>query len=122
MLKKFGYSSTVVGERKMGFNDSQTDSRPLMRKMPIITEFPPAVESGLTPTEQRVYLQLSLEFSLILDEAVSFQMGAYEWNLILPARLDTFALSADAWERISALGDDCEELQNQLADLVTQFS
>jgi hypothetical protein len=106
----------------MGLNDSQTDLNPPQRKMPIITSFPPTVESELTPTEQRVYLQLSLEFSIILDEAVSFQMGAYEWNLILPARLQTFALTADAWERISALGDDSEELQNQLADLVTQYS
>jgi hypothetical protein len=122
LLKKSNSYIKDVGEIGMGFNDSQTDSRPLMRKMPIITAFPPTVESELTPTEQRVYLQLSLEFSLILDEAVSFQMGAYEWNLILPARLDTFALSVDAWERISTLGDDCEELQNQLADLVTQYS
>ena len=122
MLKKFIYHIIVVGESRMGFNDSQTDSRPHMKKMPLITAFPPTVESELTPTEQRVYLQLSLEFSLVLDDAVSFQMGAYEWNLILPDRLQTFALSADAWERISALGDDCEELQNQLAELVTQYS
>ncbi len=94
-----------------------------MRKIPLITSFPPTIENcELTPTEQRVYLQLSLEFSLILDEATSFQMGAYEWNLILPERLQTFALTADAWERLSTIGDSSEELQNQLTDLVTQHN
>jgi hypothetical protein len=63
-----------------------------------------------------------LEFSLILDEAPSFQMGAYEWNLILPDRLQTFALTADAWERLSSLGDNNDELQNQLADLVDEYN
>ena len=107
----------------MGFSDPGIDSKPPNRKMPIITAFPPPIEnSQLTPTEQRVYLQLSLEFSLILDEAVSFQMGAYEWNVILPDRLQTFALTTDTWERISAVGDECEGLQNQLTELVTQHN
>ena len=113
---------TFLGERRMGLNNSQTDSKPLQRKMPIISSFPPTVDSELTPTEQRVYLQLSLEFSLILDNADSFQMGAYEWNLILPERVRTFALTIETWERISAIGDECEELQNQLADLIAQYS
>ena len=93
------------------------------RKMPIITSFPSPVDSSeLSATEQRVYLQLSLEFSIILEEAPSFQMGAYQWNLLLPRRLQTFALTAEAWEKLSALGDSSEELQAQLADLVEQYN
>lgn len=93
------------------------------REMPVITSFPPPLANcSLTPTEQRVYLQLSLEFSLILEDAPSFQMGAYEWNLVLPNRLQTFALTVESWERLSTIGDGDEGLQNQLATLIEQFS
>ena len=105
--------------------NKEIESKVEMRKIPIIKSFPVHIsieKCELTPTEQRVYLQLSLEFSLILDEAPSFQMGAYEWNLILPERLQTFALTADAWERLSTIGDISEELQQQLADLVTHYN
>ncbi len=107
----------------MSFDDPDSLPDVSTRKMPLITSFPTPLEKcPLTATEQRVYLQLSLEFSLILDDAPSFQMGAYEWNLILPDRLQTFALSQEAWERLSSLGDEDEELQNQLADLIEQFN
>ncbi len=107
----------------MSFEDSEDEAALKNRKMPTITSFPSPVEPcELTPTEQRVYLQLSLEFSLILDDAPSFQMGAYQWNLILPIRLQTFALTTEAWEKLSALGDNSEELQAQLADLVEQHN
>ncbi|MHA1995181.1 MAG: hypothetical protein ACW97Z_11610 [Candidatus Hodarchaeales archaeon] len=107
----------------MSFDDPVDESALKNRKMPLITTFPPPVGSSeLTPTEQRVYLQLSLEFSIILEEAPSFQMGAYQWNLILPSRLQTFALTTEAWEKLSSLGDSSEELQAQLADLVEQYN
>lgn len=107
----------------MSFDDSEEQIDIRKRKMPIIKVFPsPVKTSELSPTEQRVYLQLSLEFSLILEEAPSFQMGAYQWNLILPDRLQTFAMTADAWERLSSLGDNNDELQNQLADLVDNYN
>jgi hypothetical protein len=34
----------------------------------------------LTPTERKVYLELSREFQKVLDAAPSFQMGIYQWN------------------------------------------
>ncbi|PWI47689.1 hypothetical protein CEE45_10510 [Candidatus Heimdallarchaeota archaeon B3_Heim] len=107
----------------MSFEEPVDEASLKKRKMPLINTFPPPVDSSeLTPTEQRVYLQLSLEFSIILEEAPSFQMGAYQWNLILPSRLQTFALTTETWEKLSALGDGSEELQAQLADLVEQFN
>jgi hypothetical protein len=107
----------------LSFEESEDETKLKNRKMPLINSFPPPVDPcELTPTEQRVYLQLSLEFSLILDEAPSFQMGAYQWNLILPSRLQTFALSAEAWEKLSSIGDSSEELQVQLADLLEQYN
>lgn len=107
----------------MSSEDPLDESQLKNRKMPLISAFPPPVDSSeLSPTEQRVYLQLSLEFSIILEEAPSFQMGAYQWNLILPTRLQTFALTAEAWEKLSALGDSSDELQAQLTDLVEQYN
>jgi hypothetical protein len=106
-------------------NPSSEDSEILKRKMPVIPNdaFPPPLKDiALTATEQRVYLQLSLEFSLILDEAPSFQMGAYQWNLILPHRLQAFALTTESWEKLSSIGDNSNELQEQLADLVERFN
>ena len=91
-------------------------------KLPKIIEFPPAIPGvGISATEQRVYLQLSLEFNKILDDAPSFQMGAYQWNQILPLRLRRFAISPENWDIISNVGDNSEELQAQLADLIEKY-
>ncbi len=82
-------------------------------------EFPPPIKHfELSPTEQRVYLQLSLEFQRMLDEAPSFQMGAYQWSQALPEILQRYALTSDVWERISEIGDQNEEIQAQLNDLL----
>ena len=107
----------------MSFEDPDAISEQPKRNLPKITNFPPPVPNiPLSDTEQRVYLQLSLEFNLILDDAPSFQMGAYQWNLILPSRLQSYALTEEAWERLSAVGDNSEELQNQIAKLVEEYT
>ncbi|MFX0051461.1 MAG: hypothetical protein ACFFAJ_17300 [Candidatus Hodarchaeota archaeon] len=72
----------------------------------------------LTPTEKKVYLELSLEFQKVLDDAPSFQMGAYQWNQILPDRLQKYALTTEAWERISNIGDNSDEIQEELNKLI----
>jgi hypothetical protein len=107
----------------MSFEDPDAISEKPKRNLPTIRNFPPPVPNiALTDTEQRVYLQLSVEFHIILDDAPSFQMGAYEWNLILPSRLQSFALSEDAWVRLSEVGDNCDELQTQIAQLVEEYT
>ncbi|MFX0183724.1 MAG: hypothetical protein ACFE95_11630 [Candidatus Hodarchaeota archaeon] len=72
----------------------------------------------LTPTEKKVYLELSLEFQKVLDDAPSFQMGAYQWNQVLPDRLQKYALTSEAWERISSIGDNDDKIQEELSKLV----
>ena len=105
--------------QSLSFDDPDAVAARPKRTLPTITNFPPPVPNiGLSSTEQRVYLQLSLEFQIILDEAPSFQMGAYEWNLLLPSRLRDFALTEDAWEKLSAIGDNSDELQEQINQLV----
>ena len=49
-------------------------------------------------------------------------MGAYQWNLILPSRLQSYALTGEAWEKLSAIGDGCDELQSQIAQLVEEYT
>ena len=85
-------------------------------------EFPPPIKHNqLTPTEQRVYLQLSLEFQKMLDEAPSFQMGAYQWNQKLPEILQRYAITLEVWERISEIGDKDEDIQTQLNELIEEM-
>ncbi len=87
-----------------------------------LARFPSPIEHiELSPTEQRVYLQLSLEFQKVLDDAPSFQMGAYKWNQILPEILQRYALTPDAWERISEIGDLNETLQTQLNEMIEEM-
>ena len=107
----------------MIFEDTDAVSEEPRRNFPKITAFPQPVQNiTLSSTEQRVYLQLSLEFQIILDEAPSFQMGAYQWNLILSSRLQNYALTEEAWETLSGIGDECDELQGQLALLVEEYT
>jgi hypothetical protein len=75
----------------------------------------------LTPTEKKVYLELSLEFQKVLDDAPSFQMGAYQWNQILPDRLQRYALTSEAWERISSIGDNNDEIQEELTKFIEEI-
>ncbi len=56
-----------------------------------------------------------------MDDAPSFQMGAYQWNQILPELLQKYALTTDAWERISNIGDSNEEIQAQLNEMIEKI-
>ncbi|MFX0210462.1 MAG: hypothetical protein ACFFDT_31065 [Candidatus Hodarchaeota archaeon] len=84
-------------------------------------EFPPPIKhSKLSPIEQRIYLQLSLEFQKVLDDAPSFQMGAYQWNQALPIILQRYAITSEVWERISEIGDQDDDLQAQLNQMTEE--
>jgi hypothetical protein len=106
----------------MNENEAGSESEKGNRHFLASFKFPPPIEhEELSPTEQRVYLQLSLEFQRMLDEAPSFQMGAYQWNQALPEFLQRYALTSDVWERISEIGDKNEEIQIQLNDLIKEM-
>ena len=82
---------------------------------------PPLKKLDLTATEQKLYLQLSFEFQIVLENAPSFQIGAYKWYQMLPDRLQVYGLNNDEWERISNLGDSCSEIQDQLNELIEKM-
>lgn len=95
----------------------------LSSQLPLETIFPrPILSSPLTPTEQKLYLQLAIEFQIILKTADSYQDGVYRWSLILDDRLQCYGLSREAWEQIAAQGDQDKPLQLQLHRLLQRIT
>ena len=86
-----------------------------------LSSFPDLKKLDLTSTEQKLYLQLSLEYQIIIDGAPSFQMGAYKWNKVLPQRLEMYGITSEEWERISGIGDENNEIQDQLQQLIEKL-
>jgi len=72
-------------------------------------------------TEQKIYLQLSLEFRIIIDRATNYQDGMRNWTLVLPERLQSYGLTREVWDRISAQGDRDARLQEQLRILIRKI-
>ena len=98
------------------------EKREVCSNLPSSLIFPsPIEETELTPTEQKLYLELSLEFQKVLDTASSFQIGVNQWNQILLERLEQHRLSTEAWERISVIGDNCDKIQDQLDQMIDEL-
>ncbi|MFW9991707.1 MAG: hypothetical protein ACFFD4_06580 [Candidatus Odinarchaeota archaeon] len=107
-----------------GSNPGETTAsrRKVSQNLPLDHLFPSAVQDiALTSTEQKVYLQLSIEYHIIMDEAASFQEGVYNWNRLLPDRLQRYGLTVDGWEKISSIGDGDERIQEQLDGLIEKL-
>ena len=75
----------------------------------------------LPVTEQKVYLQLSLEFRIILDKAPNYQDGMRNWTLILQERLQSYGITRETWDRISSIGDKDQSLQDYLKVLIRKI-
>lgn len=90
--------------------------------VPLDSIFPPSLsDSALPATEQKVYLQLSLEFRIILDRARNYQEGMQNWTMVLPDRLQNYGLSRENWDRIASLGDRDPQIQEQLKWLIKKI-
>ena len=91
-------------------------------QLPLEHIFPhPILSSPLTPTEQKVYLQLAIEFHIIINRADSYQDGVYRWSLILDDRLQGYGLTREAWDKIAALGDGDPSLLLELHQLIQKI-
>lgn len=104
---------------------SQSDYGPLRvsQQLPLESLFPPALtDVPMTATEQKVYLQLSIEFQIILDGAKNYQDGMYRWSLLLPDRLQEYGLTTDVWERIANFGDNDPRMQDTLNKILSKIS
>jgi hypothetical protein len=90
--------------------------------VPLESIFPPSIpDASLPATEQKIYLQLSLEFRIILDRANNYQEGMQNWTMVLPDRLQTYGLNRETWDRIASLGDRDPQLQEQLKFLIRKI-
>ncbi len=94
----------------------------LRQDLPLEGVFPPSLpDIPLSATEQKVYLQLSVEFHIIMDKAENYRAGLFNWTILLPERLHEYGLTRDAWDRIAAVGDNDEKLQMQLTSLLNKL-
>lgn len=90
----------------------------LNSQLPLENIFPqPIISSSLTPTEQKIYLQLTIEFQIILSKTFSYQEGLYRWSLLLDDRLQCYGLTRDAWKDIGDRGNQDKQLKTQLHTL-----
>ncbi|MFW9777868.1 MAG: hypothetical protein ACFFE8_03360 [Candidatus Heimdallarchaeota archaeon] len=102
---------------------AQTPSMKISSQLPLEHIFPDSIqESSLTPTEQKVYLQLALEYHIVLSRAGSYQEGVYRWSLILDDRLQGYGLTRETWDKIAAQGDQDEALLLELNQLIQKIS
>lgn len=94
----------------------------LYNNLPLEFLFPYGVSQSTLPvTEQKVYLQLSLEYLIIMNKAPNFQDGQRNWFTVLPERLQFYGLSRDVWDRISHDGDRDLKLQEELKKLMKKI-
>ncbi|NHJ01778.1 MAG: hypothetical protein EAX86_06515 [Candidatus Heimdallarchaeota archaeon] len=90
--------------------------------LPLDFIFPKSLASSkLTSTEQKIYLQLAIEFDLILSKAISYQDGIYSFEQIINDRLQHYGLTRDAWDYIASHGDQDKQLQIQFHKLTKKI-
>ena len=84
----------------------------------ILESLPPIKKLDLTQTEQKLYLNLAIEFKHLVDGSENYLIAANKWSKSLPRRLSKFGITTDEWDRISSIGDNNTEIQDQLKDLI----
>ena len=87
----------------------------------ILESLPPIKKLDLTPTEQKIYLRLAIEFKRLADGSENYLIAANKWSQSLSQRLAQFGITTDEWDRISAIGDNSTEIQDQVKDLIKQL-
>ena len=87
----------------------------------ILESLPPIKKSDLTPTEQKLYLTLSIEFTRLANHAENYFVAANKWEQSLSERISRFGLTRDDWDRISTIGDNNKEIQNQIKKLIKRL-
>jgi hypothetical protein len=74
--------------------------------------------------------KLSLNISAILeslppikklDLTPNYLIAANKWSQSLPRRLSNFGITTDEWDRISTIGDNNTEIQDQVKDLIKKL-
>ena len=87
----------------------------------ILESLPQIKRCDLSPTERKIYLTLAVDFKNIVNRSESYQEAVKKWNTELEERLQSYGLTNDEWERISVIGDSCEEIQDQMNGLIRKL-
>lgn len=87
----------------------------------ILESLPSIKKSDLTPTEQKAYLHLSIEFKRMVDSTENYLIAANKWSQSLPKKLANLGLTEEEWDRISIIGDNDKEIQNQVIKLIERL-
>ena len=106
------------------FSDPSDSNSPikLYTDLPLEFLFPQGTGNSQLPiTEQKIYLQLSLEFRIILDKANNYQDGMKNWTVVLPERLQAYGLTREAWDRIASVADKDQGIQDYLKVLIRKI-
>ena len=87
----------------------------------ILESLSPIKKLDLTPTEQKAYLHLSVEFKRQVDSSENYLIAANKWSQSLSDRLAIIGLTRDDWDRISTIGDNNEEIQDQVKEFIERL-
>ena len=121
--KKLNRTLKDLDELLMKTSIQSQNSIQLTSHLPLEEILPqPIISSSLAPTEQKVYLQLAIEFQIILSKAFSYQGGLYLWSLLLDDRLQYYGLTRDAWDSIAIRGNQDKQLRRQLHTLIEKIT
>lgn len=101
---------SIDTSRKISFNLST-----------ILESLPQIKKVDLTPTEQKVYLRLAVDFKSMVGKSESYLKAVHKWNNELDERLQSFGLTNDEWGRISVIGDNTKEIQDQVNELIRKL-
>ena len=101
---------SIDKSRKISFNLST-----------ILESLPQIKKADLSPTEQKIYLRLAVDFESIMNNSESYLKAVNKWNNELEGRLQSFGLTSDEWKRISVIGDNTREIQDQVNELIKKL-
>jgi hypothetical protein len=87
----------------------------------ILESLPPIKKLDLTPTEQKLYVSLAIEFKGLVDASENYLIAANKWSQSLTQRLSKFGITQEEWDRISSIGDNNIEIQDQVKDLIKKL-
>jgi hypothetical protein len=101
---------SIDTSRKISFNLST-----------ILESLPQIKKVDLSPTEQKIYLRLAVDFESMSNHSESYLKAVNKWNNELDERLQSFGLTNDEWKRISVIGDNTKEIQDQVNELIEKL-
>lgn len=84
-----------------------------------LLEYARSLEPKIATSEIKVWFMISLKYRKLLHESETYMEAMTKWQEILPEELSRYALTIDAWERISEICDNDDTL-NALLDKVAE--